>query len=171
MTQLRKRLLTSALVFLAVSATSNASADHDPLGFWKSEDSRAKVKFGPCDNDASKICGKIVELKWPTDPVTQKPKLDKHNPDASLQTRPLMGLEIVRDFHKDDEPNKWTGGTIYSPREGKTYTAEFTMPDNGTLKVRGYVFIPLLGKTQVWTRTDEATPLNPENTPESTDSK
>ncbi len=169
MTQYKNRLKITIFTLMGMTVSTLSFAAHDPAGFWKSEDGRAKVQFGPCASDASKICGKIIDLKWPIDPVTQQPKLDKHNPDSNLQSRPLMGLEIVKDFYKDDEPNKWTGGTIYSPREGKTYTAEFTMADNNTLALRGYVFVPLLGKTQTWTRVDQGAPMNPANESEPSD--
>lgn len=46
------------------------------------------------------------------------------------------------------------GGTIYDPRNGKTYECEVTLEYDGTLEVRGYVGLPLYGKTVVWTRAE-----------------
>jgi uncharacterized protein (DUF2147 family) len=60
-------------------------------------------------------------------------------------------MEMINGFRNDD-PGKWSDGSIYSPREGKTYSASIKLRDDGTLKLRGYVLLPLFGKSQVWTR-------------------
>jgi uncharacterized protein (DUF2147 family) len=46
--------------------------------------------------------------------------------------------------------NKWRGGKIYNPQNGKTYTAKMDLNPNGTLTVSGCVFIFCEGET--WTR-------------------
>ena len=46
----------------------------------------------------------------------------------------------------------YRGGRIYNPRDGNLYKAVLTLLDDGTLKVRGYVGVPAMGQTQVWTR-------------------
>ena len=43
-------------------------------------------------------------------------------------------------------------GTIYDPRDGKTYKCRMTLKKDGTLEVRGYLGLALFGKTVVWTR-------------------
>ena len=47
---------------------------------------------------------------------------------------------------------RWKGGTIYDPNSGKTYRCVVTLVDANTLEVRGYVGVPLLGRTETWTR-------------------
>lgn len=44
------------------------------------------------------------------------------------------------------------GGKVYDPESGNEYKAKMTLVDNKTLKLRGYILIPLLGRTEVWTR-------------------
>ncbi|HTP39768.1 MAG TPA: DUF2147 domain-containing protein [Steroidobacteraceae bacterium] len=78
-------------------------------------------------------------------------KLDSKNPDASLRGKPLRGQVIARALAYDGA-NKYSGGTIYDPASGSTYKLRMELRDDGTLKVRGYIGISLLGKTQVWTR-------------------
>jgi uncharacterized protein (DUF2147 family) len=46
----------------------------------------------------------------------------------------------------------WEDGKIYNPDDGKEYKAVMSMQQDGSLRVRAYVFLPLLGSTQVWTR-------------------
>jgi len=36
------------------------------------------------------------------------------------------------------------------PENGKDYKCRITIADDGTLKVRGYIGLPALGRTQTW---------------------
>ena len=61
-----------------------------------------------------------------------------------------MGLEIGRGFRLTD-PAHAEDGTLYDPKSGKTYHG--VMESAGDkLKLRGYVGIKALGRTEVWTR-------------------
>jgi len=80
-----------------------------------------------------------------------KPKVDRNNPDVALRSRPLIGLPLVSGFHFAGA-DEWTGGTIYDPENGKTYSCKITLMSNGSLKVRGYIGISLFGRTTAWTR-------------------
>ena len=51
--------------------------------------------------------------------------------------------------------NKWTGGTIYDPNNGKTYKGNITKIDTDTLKLRGYIGVSLFGRNEIWTRKQE----------------
>lgn len=84
------------------------------------------------------------------DAMAGQPVVDRENPDEALRKRPIMGITIVEGLKFDDD--EWVGGTIYSAREGKTYKAKAELKDADTLKLRGYVGTPLLGKTVIWTR-------------------
>ena len=81
-------------------------------------------------------------------------RFDERNPDPQMRDRPLLGLKIMQGFAYDD--HQWTGGRIYDPNNGKTYKCKLELKDDGTLRVRGYVGIPLFGWTEVWTRSDDA---------------
>jgi uncharacterized protein (DUF2147 family) len=63
-----------------------------------------------------------------------------------------LGLEIIRGM-KQEDADKYAGGTILDPRDGKIYKATMKLTaDNQTLVVRGYLGFELLGQNQYWTR-------------------
>src|SRR5574343_846099 len=118
---MRKSLLFTMLVALTTLLTSfvNQDAAGDRLiGVWEPSNGRARVKV---EKIGSKYYGKIVWLKEPNDPTTQKPKVDKNNPDASMQNVPLKGYRLLKDFIYSGK-DEWTEGTIYDPENGSTYS-------------------------------------------------
>jgi uncharacterized protein (DUF2147 family) len=76
----------------------------------------------------------------------------------------MMGLTIVKGMKRNGA--KYAGGTILDPRDGTVYHAQMELSADGQqLFVRGYLGIPLLGQTQIWTRQpDDA--MAPEDIPE-----
>ncbi len=96
-----------------------------------------------------KYYGKIVSLKNPL--KNGKPKMDENNPDKSKRNQQIIGLVILADFEFDDD--EWDAGKIYDPESGKTYSCFLTLKDRSTLKVRGYIGVSLLGRTEIWTKT------------------
>ena len=107
---------------------------------------KAAVQIYKC---SAKYCGKIVWLKEPKNPDGTE-KLDVNNPDKSKQSRKLMGMNLVWGFKFDGK--KWADGGIYDPEKGKTYSCKMTLEGNNKLKVRGFMGISALGRTDVWTR-------------------
>ena len=49
--------------------------------------------------------------------------------------------------------NEYVGGQILDPDNGKVYRSKVRLTDNGkTLGVRGYIGVPMLGRSQTWVR-------------------
>jgi uncharacterized protein (DUF2147 family) len=113
-------------------------------GRWLTQDQKGVVEIFGCGQDT--MCGNLVWLK--PDPAKPGPARDEHNPDPNRRNRPLCDLTILYGF-KQSDPGLWSG-YIYSPEDGEVYTANMHVED-GKLKLRGYVGIPLLGQTQTWT--------------------
>ncbi len=76
---------------------------------------------------------------------------DEKNPDPARRKLVLRGQVILRGMKYDGDGN-WSGGTIYDPKKGKDYKCQVELLGTGSLKVRGYIGIPLLGISQKWTR-------------------
>jgi uncharacterized protein (DUF2147 family) len=122
-------------------------------GQWLSQDGKGVVTIEPC---AGKMCGRITWLREPLG-SDGKPKHDIHNVQQSQQSRPICGLPILWNFTQDS-PDTWTGGEIYDPEKGETYHCNMHLEADGTLHVRGYIGISLLGRTAVWTRPPQLLP-------------
>ncbi|MDA8092195.1 MAG: DUF2147 domain-containing protein [Nitrospiraceae bacterium] len=112
------------------------------LGTWLTRDRDAKISIYECGG--KKYCGKIV---W----VKDGPKTDEKNPDAALRNRPVLGLEIMKGFSYEGK-NRWAGGRLYDPKSGNTYRGVMRFEPPNRLRLRGYVLLPLFGRTDTWTK-------------------
>ena len=139
--------ISRAFIFATLLPLAPVVAAQDILGLWDAGES--DVEIYACGD---KLCGRIAALDEPLD-ANGNPKLDKNNPDEALKSRPVLGMDLVAGFSPTGE-GKWGGGTIYDPRDGKTYQCVMTLKKDGTLEVRGYVGIALFGKSVVWTRAE-----------------
>lgn len=77
-------------------------------------------------------------------------RLDLKNPNPELRKRDLQSFDLLKNFRYED--GRWYDGTIYDPREGKVYDCVLKLNGNNQLDVRGYVGIPLFGRSEIWTR-------------------
>ncbi len=139
-------------LIMAMAAPAQAVEADSIIGSWTTPDHDARFEVYRC---GSLYCGKISSLREPNYPSSDAntpggPKVDRNNPDPSLRSRTLVGLPLISGFRYNGE-NLWNG-TIYNPEDGKTYRCNFSTAGDRLLKVRGYIGIPLLGRTQTWTR-------------------
>jgi uncharacterized protein (DUF2147 family) len=78
-------------------------------------------------------------------------KVDSKNPDTKLRGRKILGTEIFRDF-KFDGKKTWKGGFIYNPESGKTYHSFLQLKEPDFLRVKGYIGVKLLGRSEWFKR-------------------
>jgi uncharacterized protein (DUF2147 family) len=64
--------------------------------------------------------------------------------------QPIEGLIILKGLKKEGDLFK--GGQILDPKSGKTYKCEISFSNSNELKVRGYIGISLIGRSQIWKR-------------------
>ncbi|NIV18909.1 MAG: DUF2147 domain-containing protein [Woeseiaceae bacterium] len=82
-----------------------------------------------------------------------KRDFDDRNPDPALRSRRLDGLVIMTGFEYAGK-GRWKNGKVYDPDSGNTYKCTARLLDPDTLKIKGYIGIPLLGRSEIWTRDD-----------------
>jgi uncharacterized protein (DUF2147 family) len=149
-------LLTLCLSLLAPHAWG---AQATPVGYWTTIDDDGKTPSSVIQiyPKGKKLFGKIVQL---INPREKDPKCTAC--EGSRKDQRILGMEILRDFEQDDD--EWSGGHILDPRNGKEYKCYLELIDGGKrLKVRGYIGIALLGRTQYWQKASAppATPPTP----------
>jgi uncharacterized protein (DUF2147 family) len=132
------------LLFTTLSLSGFSQAKDAIVGQWVNASGEAHVDIFKKNE---KYFGKIVWLKNPKDEKGGV-KTDVHNPEDRYKSKPVLGLEILKDFVFDGE--KWTNGKIYDPKSGKTYSCNITRKSNGDLNIRGYIGVSIIGRTEVW---------------------
>jgi uncharacterized protein (DUF2147 family) len=143
-----KKLVLILLISIAILPVFAQGADRI-LGLWFNGEKSSKIEISQAE-DGSYV-GKIVWLKEPLDKA-EKPKTDNKNPNKELRNRPLMELQVLSGLSYDGK-GKYSGGRIYDPKSGKTYSAKAEMLNNNTLALRGFIGISLAGRTDTWIRT------------------
>jgi uncharacterized protein (DUF2147 family) len=132
--------------------TGSAFADGSPVGLWKNIDDvsgkpKALVRISESDGV---LQGKIEKLFRPED-QDQNPKCVKC--EGANKDQPILGLMFMWGLKKDGD--EYAGGEILDPDNGKVYKSKLKLADDGKkLTVRGYIGIPILGRSQTWIRQD-----------------
>jgi uncharacterized protein (DUF2147 family) len=130
--------MISVLLWFAAGASSAADVE----GYWITADRTAVVRVAPC---GTKVCGTTTHIlaRGP-----QVPSTDVMNPQPSLRSRPLVGLQVLSGFASSG--SGWTNGRAYDPKTGRSYKARLTPNADGTLTVTGCVLF--ICQSQRWTR-------------------
>ena len=148
---MKKLFFFLAILFLA-SPFLSAQADK-VVGFWLTEEGTSQVQvFKKSDG---KYYGKVTWLDEPNE--NGKPKVDTDNPDPKLQSRPIMGLEMLQALEYDSKDKEWTDGTIYDPESGKTYDCFMWFEDDSNeLYMKGFVLgMRMLGRSSAWKKEND----------------
>jgi len=143
-------LLTLSLLAAALAAPLAVAQNDSPLGLWKAiDDSTGKPSaLIRITEQKGELQGKIEKLFRPAD-QEQNPTC-VHCKDAR-KDQPIVGMTIVSGLKKSGD--EYSGGEILDPKDGKVYKSKLMVRDGGRkLEVRGYVGVPMLGRSQVWLR-------------------
>ena len=137
------------LSLLAAGIRADPAGDREAVyGIWASRGTMIEVGPG---SDGS-LSARIIALKHPLwrekDGVGRvgEAKTDLHNPDKTLRRRPLLGMELLSGY--EYRKGRWHG-RLYLPTRGSTMDSSVRVRD-GRLRLRGYMGISLLGKTQTF---------------------
>lgn len=140
------------LPFILCAALAAAGADAQAptvMGYWR-EPGGSVIRIAPCDHQ---LCVEIARVSASNHPLT-----DVRNPDPGLRNRPLCGLRIGAGFVEVD-PQHARNGRLYDPRSGRIYHGQMTAEGN-SLRLRGYVGLPMFGRTQIWVRASAPPPCS-----------
>ena len=142
---MRRSLLVGTLAGLLTA--SLAFAAESPVGKWKTIDEKSGKVVSEVElyEQGGKLFGKIVGL---TDPINAQGQPKKCSAcTGEDKDKPIVGLVIIKGLSPDKD--RYKGGTILDPDDGKVYKAEVWQED-GKLKVRGYLGV--FYRTQTWVK-------------------
>jgi len=136
----------SILLFL-VSFTSLVFSQ-SVIGTWKNiddEDGKVKSHLEVYEEDGL-VYAKVLELLDNASlQVCSECKGERKDAD-------IEGMVIMWDMKPEKKKNKFKGGKILDPKNGKTYSCKIELKKPDLLKVRGYIKAPIFGRTQEWYR-------------------
>lgn len=141
----------TALALSLAVACAGACAQATPVGVWKTIDDktkteRAQIRITEAGGVYTAKIEKLLAADAKPDSVCDKCSDDRKD-------KPIVGMEIMRGVKRGEGDNTWDGGTILDAAEGKVYKVRLQTADGGKkLEVRGYIGMPMLGRTQTWIR-------------------
>lgn len=146
---MKKIIIAAFLLLLLVGISAEV---YTPLGRWKTIDDETgeeKSIVRICIEDGV-LYGKIDSLFLEPD-EDPNPLCDECK--GKNKDKPILGMTIMENLSQ--KGTGWSGGTILDPDNGKTYKCKIEIIENGErLKLRGFLGISLLGRTQYWLRVE-----------------
>ncbi len=144
---------TQWLSILAAAAllSMNAWAQQaSPVGLWKNiDDKSGKPKALIRITESGGVYSGKIEKLFRAAGEVPNPVCDKCSGD--LKDKQVIGLVMLNGIKRDGDA--FGGGTILDPDNGELYKCKLSMADGGkTLKVRGYIGVPWIGRSQAWVR-------------------
>lgn len=136
---MRKSLHALIALLAAMLALTPVWAAAPVLGRYLTEDGSGIIEVAPC---GAALCGRLVQILKASPGA---PKVDVNNSNPSLRRRSILGMPILTGF--TDRGADWRG-TIYDPRNGKSYRSIVSKSEDGSLKVQGC--IAFFCQTQRW---------------------
>jgi len=140
-------LLASSFAASFAPSVALAQGASSAVGLWKSVDDetkQAKSLIRIVEQDGT-LTGRVEKI------LTDKPdaKCDKCTDER--KDKPVQGMTIISGMKKDGDG--WGGGEILDPNNGKVYRSQMKLVEGGRkLEVRGYVGVPMFGRSQTWIR-------------------
>ena len=144
------KTLFASLLLCAAAGTAMAQAT--PAGLWKTIDDKTKTEKSlvRITDNGGVLTGKVEKI------LSDKPDAKCVDCTDERKDQPVQGMTILRGIKPDaSEKGTWVGGDILDPNDGKIYKVLLKLADGGKkLDVRGYIGMPMLGRTQTWLRVE-----------------
>ncbi len=144
------KTMIATLLLTAAAGTTWAQAT--PAGLWKTIDDETKTEKSlvRITDGGGVLTGTVEKI------LTDKADAKCVECTDERKGQPVQGMTILRGIKPDAaEKGTWVGGDILDPNNGKIYKVLIKLVDGGKkLDVRGYVGMPMLGRTQTWLRVE-----------------
>lgn len=140
------RHIYKSLVILSLLVAAFQTSNAQLTGKWKTigdQDGTEKAVVEIYEKDGL-LYGKVEKLL----PAAKHTHCE--NCPGELKNKPIEGMVIMRNMKKTSIGG--TDGKILDPSSGKTFNVSMELQETNKLKVRGYLGVPTIGKTQYWYR-------------------
>ena len=130
-----------------IATTSNCD---QIIGMWMASEKNIVVQVYK-DGDSFK-----ASIVWfddsddKTKPMDER--LDYKNPDKSLRTRKVLGMQVLKNLAYNASSNSWENGIIYDAKNGHEWNSCASIDKDGALKVTGYWHFKFIGKSIKFSR-------------------
>lgn len=148
---MKKSLGRIWLAFFLSTAAAAVVAQDTPAGLWETIDDKtgmARSHVRIVDNGGV-LEGRVEKVlnKQPDD----DPDGLCRKCEGARKDKPVVGMTILWGLKRDDDV--WKGGEILDPKSGKVYKCKMELLEDGRrLKVRGFIGVSLIGRSQTWNR-------------------
>jgi uncharacterized protein (DUF2147 family) len=147
---LRVLFNTLLLFFIASNFAYAQEPSNLILGKWISLQGNVIIQVY---KDSYAFKGKVIWFRDTDDksrPMTIR--TDMHNPDINLQSRKILGLEVLDGLTYNARSNCWENGRIYDVKTGRVWSSTIWMESEDLLKVRGFWHFEFIGRTMTFKR-------------------
>ncbi|NBT77363.1 MAG: DUF2147 domain-containing protein [Betaproteobacteria bacterium] len=148
---IRRSALLVGLALMSPASFAQTTQTEPIIGNWKTIDDKTNqpksiIRIELVDQ---KLQGTVVKIFTAPgdrpDPVCEQCK--DHRKD-----KPVIGMTIMSGLKKTSS-TLWEGGEILDPNNGSIYKVKLNLDAEAkVLSVRGYVGVPMVGRTQTWIR-------------------
>lgn len=142
---MNKLVIISCVIFFS---NFTVAQTHSVFGRWRTIDDQTGKATSVIEiyEKHNRVYGRIIEL---LNSKAKNPKCDKC--DGEDKNKPIIGLIVLKGLKKDKDGG-YSDGKILDPKHGKVYKCNMSLETRDKLKVRGFIGINLLGRTQFWER-------------------
>jgi len=148
---IRRSALLVGLALMSPASFAQTTQTEPIVGNWKTIDDKTNqaksiIRIELVDQ---KLQGTVVKIFTAPgdrpDPVCEQCK--DHRKD-----KPVIGMTIMSGL-KRTSSTLWEGGEILDPNNGSIYKVKLNLDAEAkVLSVRGYVGVPMIGRSQTWIR-------------------
>lgn len=130
-------------LFYAVNLQAQALKADQILGDWISPDKDLIVR---CYKENNHYSGKVIWFKK----YNNDAKIDAIDDSKGIPESKWLNMTVMNNFVFDKD--EWSDGTIFQLKTGKSYSAYVKMKNENTLRLTGYVLLPIFSESVTFTR-------------------
>jgi uncharacterized protein (DUF2147 family) len=130
---------------LMLAPSASLAGELNVWGHWLTPDEASIIAIEDCGDGTP--CGRVVWVDTQHGGMTH----DLHNNDEDLRGRAMLGITLLSGFEEREE--RWRRGSIYNPKDGRTYRARLRLLSQNVLGVSGC--LGPVCKELVWERAPE----------------